>query len=66
MVCRQRYGAVLGAVLEQVAFANPETGHTIAPIASERRGTEQVTAVEPLPGAQVGEFLRLRGQRTSL
>ena len=26
-VCRQRCGAVLDVVLEQVAFANPETGH---------------------------------------
>ena len=64
-VCRQRYGAVLDAVLEQVTSANPETGHTIAPIASERGGAEQVTAVGPLPGAQAGEFPRLRGRWTS-
>ena len=54
-------GAVLDGVLERVTFANPETGYTIARIAPER-GAELVTAVGPLLGAQVGEFLRLRGR----
>ena len=44
---------------------HPETGYTIARIAPERglrAGAELVTAVGPLLGAQVGEFLRLRGR----
>ncbi len=53
--------AVLDGVLERVTFANPETGYTIARIAPER-GTDLVTAVGPLLGAQVGESLRLRGR----
>ena len=57
-------GAVLDGVLERVTFANPETGYTIARIAPER-GAELVTAVGPLLGAQVGEFLRLRGRWSS-
>src|SRR5260370_3822999 len=57
--------AVLDGVLERVTFANPETGYTIARIAPERGsgvGGELVTAVGPLLGAQVGEFLRVRGR----
>src|SRR3984957_15284492 len=54
-------GAVLDGVLERVTFANPETGYTIRPIAPER-GAELVPAVGPLLGAQIGEFLRLRGR----
>jgi exodeoxyribonuclease V alpha subunit len=58
-------GAVLDGVLERVTFANPETGYTIARIAPERAGAELVTAVGPLLGAQVGEFLRLTGRWSS-
>jgi exodeoxyribonuclease V alpha subunit len=58
-------GAVLDGVLERVTFANPETGYTIARIAPERGGGELVTAVGPLLGAQIGEFLRLRGRWSS-
>jgi exodeoxyribonuclease V alpha subunit len=58
-------GAVLDGVLERVTFANPETGYTIARIAPERGGADLVTAVGPLLGAQVGEFLRLRGRWSS-
>jgi exodeoxyribonuclease V alpha subunit len=58
-------GAVLDGVLERVTFANPETGYTIARIAPERGRAELVTAVGPLLGAQVGEFLRLRGRWSS-
>ena len=59
-------GAVLDGVLERVTFANPETGYTIARIAPERAGgADLVTAVGPLLGAQVGEFLRLRGRWSS-
>jgi exodeoxyribonuclease V alpha subunit len=57
--------AILDGVLERVTFANPETGYTIARIAPERGGAELVTAVGPLLGAQVGEFLRLRGRWSS-
>ena len=60
--------AVLDGVLERVTFANPETGYTIARIAPERGsgvGAELITAVGPLLGAQVGEFLRLRGRWSS-
>jgi hypothetical protein len=45
--------AVLAGVLERVTFANPETGYTIAP----ERGTELITAVGPLLGAQIGELI---------
>ncbi len=55
-------GAVLDGVLERVTFANPETGYTIARIAPEGGGADLVTAVGPLLGAQIGEFLRLRGR----
>jgi exodeoxyribonuclease V alpha subunit len=58
-------GAVLDGVLERVTFANPETGYTIARIAPERAGSDLVTAVGPLLGAQIGEFLRLRGRWSS-
>ncbi len=60
--------AILDGVLERVTFANPETGYTIARIAPERGsgvGAELVTAVGPLLGAQIGEFLRLRGRWSS-
>jgi hypothetical protein len=57
--------AVLDGVLERVTFANPETGYTIARIAPERGGADLVTAVGPLLGAQIGEFLRLRGRWSS-
>src|SRR6266487_1875599 len=58
-------GAVLDGVLERVTFANPETGYTIARIAPERGGADLITAVGPLLGAQIGEYLRLRGRWSS-
>src|SRR5260370_13735645 len=67
-VLRAGDGAVLDGGLERVTFANPETGYTIARIAPERGsgvGAELVTAVGPLLGAQVGEFLPLRGRWSS-
>jgi exodeoxyribonuclease V alpha subunit len=57
--------AVLEGVLERVTFANPETGYTIARIDPGRGGPDLITAVGPLLGAQIGEFLRLRGRWTS-
>src|SRR6266536_40316 len=65
MVASQGGGAVLDGVLERVTFANPETGYTIARIAPERGGADLITAVGPLLGAQIGEFLRLRGRWSS-
>ena len=64
-VASQGGSAVLDGVLERVTFANPETGYTIARIAPERSGAELITAVGPLLGAQVGEFLRLHGRWSS-
>src|SRR5690348_8359 len=58
-------GVMLDGVLERVTFANPEAGYTIARIAPERGSTDLVTAVGPLLGAQIGEFLRLRGRWSS-
>src|SRR5437763_8355294 len=64
VVAVQGGGAVLDGVLERVTFANPDTGYTIARIAPDR-GADLVTAVGPLLGAQIGEFLRLRGRWSS-
>src|SRR3984957_9356379 len=63
-VVGQGGGAVLDGVLERVTFANPEAGVAIARIPRER-GAERVAAVAPLLGAQIGEFLRLRGRWSS-
>src|SRR3984885_2879060 len=57
-------GAGLDRRLERITFATPETGSTIARIAPER-SAELITAVGPLLGAQIGEFLRLRGRWSS-
>ena len=63
--------SLLDGVLERVTFANPETGYTIARIGTDPRtrgspdGSDLVTAVGPLLGAQVGESLRMRGRWTS-
>src|SRR5215468_6016752 len=65
VVAAQGGSTVLDGVLERVTFANPETGYTIARIAPERGGADLITAVGPLLGAQIGEFLRLRGRWSS-
>ncbi|GII51937.1 ATP-dependent RecD-like DNA helicase [Planotetraspora thailandica] len=52
----------MDAVLERITYANEETGYTIARVATERSGTELLTVVGPLLGAQVGESLRLTGR----
>ena len=58
--------SLLDGVLERVTFANPETGYTIARIGPARGGgSDLITAVGPLLGAQVGESLRMRGRWTS-
>ncbi|NUR27125.1 MAG: AAA family ATPase, partial [Catenulispora sp.] len=55
----------LQAVLERITYANEETGYTIARVATERSGTDLLTVVGPLLGAQPGESLRLSGRWTS-
>ena len=57
--------SLLDGVLERVTYANAETGYTIARIDAGRGGSELVTAVGALLGAQVGESLRMRGRWTS-
>ena len=63
--------SLLDGVLERVTFANPETGYMIARIGSDRGtrgsrdGSDLVTVIGPLLGAQVGESLRMRGRWTS-
>jgi exodeoxyribonuclease V alpha subunit len=57
--------SLLDGVLERVTFANPETGYTIARIGPAHGGSDLVTVVGALLGAQVGESLRLRGRWTS-
>ncbi|MGW6503610.1 SF1B family DNA helicase RecD2 [Nonomuraea angiospora] len=52
----------LDAVLERITYANEETGYTIARVATDRSGSELLTVVGPLLGAQVGESLRLLGR----
>jgi exodeoxyribonuclease V alpha subunit len=54
--------SVLEAVLEQITYANEDTGYTIARVATERTGADLLTVVGPLLGAQVGESLRLTGR----
>src|ERR671923_2693580 len=55
----------LEAVLERFTFVNEETGYTIARVATKRTGSDLLTVVGPLLGAQVGESLRLTGRWTS-
>ncbi|MGV9600990.1 SF1B family DNA helicase RecD2 [Streptosporangium sandarakinum] len=58
-------GTSISAVLERITYANEETGYTIARVATERSGSELLTVVGPLLGAQPGESLRLTGRWTS-
>jgi exodeoxyribonuclease V alpha subunit len=53
--------ATLDAVLERITYANEETGYTVARVATAR-GSDLVTVVGALLGAQPGESLRLRGR----
>ncbi|WP_212819599.1 SF1B family DNA helicase RecD2 [Polymorphospora rubra] len=57
-------GAVLEAVLERFTYVNEETGYTVARIATDR-GSDLLTAVGALLGAQPGESLRLVGRWSS-
>ncbi|WP_246001474.1 SF1B family DNA helicase RecD2 [Allorhizocola rhizosphaerae] len=56
---------VLEAVLERITYANEETGYTIARVATDRSGSDLLTVVGPLLGAQPGESLRLQGRWTT-
>ncbi|MET9301398.1 ATP-dependent RecD-like DNA helicase [Micromonospora aurantiaca] len=51
---------VLEAVLERLTFVNEETGYTVARVATGR-GSDLLTVVGSLLGAQPGESLRMRG-----
>jgi exodeoxyribonuclease V alpha subunit len=56
--------ATLDAVLERLTYVNDETGYTVARVATER-GSDLLTVVGALLGAQPGESLRLHGRWSS-
>lgn len=56
--------ATLEAVLERLTYANEETGYTVARVATDR-GSDLLTVVGALLGAQPGETLRLHGRWSS-
>nr|WP_307871955.1 ATP-dependent RecD-like DNA helicase [Micromonospora sp. U21] len=56
--------AVLDAVLERLTYVNEETGYTVARVATDR-GSDLLTVVGALLGAQPGESLRLQGRWSS-
>jgi len=51
----------LEAVLERITYANEETGYTVARVATRGGGTDLLTVVGSLLGAQPGESLRMEG-----
>ena len=53
--------SLLEAVLERITYVNDETGYTIAKVATDPTGSDLLTVVGPMLGAQVGESLRLVG-----
>ncbi|MFA1544281.1 ATP-dependent RecD-like DNA helicase [Actinomadura sp. DLS-62] len=54
--------AELDAVLERITYANEDTGYTVARVATAKGGSDLLTVVGALLGAQVGESLRLVGR----
>ncbi len=56
--------ATLNAVLERLTYVNEETGYTVARVATEC-GSDLLTVVGALLGAQPGETLRLHGRWSS-
>jgi exodeoxyribonuclease V alpha subunit len=54
--------ATLEAVLERITYANDETGYTVARVSARGSGSELLTIVGNLLGAQPGESLRLQGR----
>ncbi|MFE2865875.1 MULTISPECIES: ATP-dependent RecD-like DNA helicase [unclassified Embleya] len=55
-------GAVLEAVLERITYQNDENGWTVARVDTGRHGTELLTVVGALLGAQPGESIRMHGR----
>ncbi len=53
--------ATLEAVLERITYANEETGYTVARVATRGGGSDLLTVVGALLGAQPGESLRMQG-----
>ncbi len=53
--------ATLEAVLERITYANDETGYTVARVATRGGGSDLLTVVGSLLGAQPGESLRMQG-----
>ena len=53
--------ATLEAVLERITYANEETGYTVARVATRGGGSDLLTVVGSLLGAQPGESLRMQG-----
>ncbi len=53
--------ATLEAVLERITYANEETGYTVARVATRGGGSDLLTVVGSLLGAQPGESLRMEG-----
>ncbi|GAA5201616.1 ATP-dependent RecD-like DNA helicase [Rugosimonospora acidiphila] len=64
MTAPHPYTAVLDAVLERLTYVNEETGYTVARVATDS-GSDLLTVVGALLGAQPGETLRLRGRWSS-
>jgi exodeoxyribonuclease V alpha subunit len=60
----RRPATTLEAVLERITYAHEETGYTVARVATER-GSDLLTVVGPLAGAQPGESLKLTGRWSS-
>ncbi|MET0234505.1 MAG: ATP-dependent RecD-like DNA helicase [Kibdelosporangium sp.] len=54
-------GAVLEAVLERITYANEDTGYTVARV-DTGRGSDLITVVGALLGAQPGESIRMHGR----
>src|SRR5690348_11394617 len=54
--------ATLEVVLERITYASEETGYTVARVSVRGSGSELLTIVGNLLGAQPGESLRLQGR----
>jgi exodeoxyribonuclease V alpha subunit len=54
--------ATLEATLERITYANNETGYTVARVSARGMGSDLLTIVGNLLGAQPGESLRLQGR----
>ncbi|WP_442875135.1 SF1B family DNA helicase RecD2 [Actinoplanes sp. NBC_00393] len=57
----QKAQHVLEAVLERLTYVNEETGYTVARVATPKSGSDLLTVVGALLGAQPGESLRMSG-----